>query len=182
MRIEHGIKEASTEIFLNQVNKTNNELVSNPNLIQTELSNIVNYFAEPSSIFSGTSLAAQNLNERKKTKIYVENGQTVIELDLNFARAWSSVSKAMTAANITSNDRDRSNGIFYVSYEQQQDKSFFSFMGFKTNQKKSSFSEDADFEVKITEKDNKTYVRAYSKNGKIEESEELLSKINELLS
>jgi outer membrane protein assembly factor BamC len=112
----------------------------------------------------------------------VENGQTVIELDLNFARAWSSVSKAMTAANITSNDRDRSNGIFYVSYEQQQDKSFFSFMGFKTNQKKSSFSEDADFEVKITEKDNKTYVRAYSKNGKIEESEELLSKINELLS
>jgi uncharacterized membrane protein len=55
-------------------------------------------------------------------------------------------------------------------------------MGFKTNQKKSSFSEDADFEVKITEKDNKTYVRAYSKNGKIEESEELLSKINELLS
>ena len=182
MRIEHGIKEASTEIFLNQVNKTNNELVSNPNLIQTELSNIVNYFAEPSSIFSGTSLAAQNLNERKKTKIYVENGQTVIELDLNFARAWSSVSKAMTAANIISNDRDRSNGIFYVSYEQQQDKSFFSFMGFKTNQKKSSFSEDADFEVKIIEKDNKTYVRAYSKNGKIEESEELLSKINELLS
>ena len=40
----------------------------------------------------------------------------------------------------------------------------------------------AKFEVKITEKNNKTYVRAYSKDGKIEEAEELISKINESLS
>ena len=41
---------------------------------------------------------------------------------------------------------------------------------------------DAQFEVKISEKNNKTYVRAYSKDGKIEEAEELISKINESLS
>ena len=29
----------------------------------------------------------------KKAKIFVENGQTVIELSLNFDRAWSSVQK-----------------------------------------------------------------------------------------
>ena len=52
MKIEHGIKEASTEIFLNSDNINHNEILSNPELIQTELSNLVSYFAESSkSIF-----------------------------------------------------------------------------------------------------------------------------------
>ncbi len=121
MTIEHGIKEASTEIFLTQVTKDSNELVSNEELIQSELENVVNYFAESINSFSGTSLAAQNLNEKKKAKIFTENGQTVIELDLSFNRAWSSVSKALSAANIISNDRDRSKGVLYVSYVKEKE-------------------------------------------------------------
>ena len=38
------------------------------------------------------------------------------------------------------------------------------------------------FEITITQENNKSYVRAISKNGNIEESELLLSKINESLS
>jgi outer membrane protein assembly factor BamC len=183
MKIEHGIKEASTEIFLSQIDKNSNEIVSNPELIQSELSNLVNYFAESVDQFSGTSLAAQNLNDIKKAKIFVENGQTVIELDLNFDRAWSSVTKAMDASQILSNDKDRSNGIFYVSYAEEEEGGFFSFLNFGRNNKNQKVNFDgAQFEVKITEKNNKTYVRAYSKDGKIEEAEKLISKINESLS
>ena len=125
MKIEHGIKEASTEIFLAQIDKNSNEIISNPELIQSELSNLVNYFAESVDQFSGTSLAAQNLNDIKKAKIFVENGQTVIELDLNFDRAWSSVTKAMDASEILANDKDRSNGIFYVSYAEEEKRTVF---------------------------------------------------------
>ena len=125
MKIEHGIKEASTEIFLIQLDKESNEIVSNPELVQNELSKLVNYFAESVDQFSGTSLAAQNLNEMKKAKIFVENGQTVIELGLNFDRAWSSVTKAMDASEIFTNDKDRSNGIFYVSYVEENDDGIF---------------------------------------------------------
>jgi outer membrane protein assembly factor BamC len=183
MKIEHGIKEASTEIFLAQIDKNSNEIRSNPELIQSELSNLVNYFAESVDQFSGTSLAAQNLNDIKKAKIFVENGQTVIELDLNFDRAWSSVTKAMDASQILSNDKDRSNGIFYVSYAEEEEGGFFSFLNFGRNDKNQKVNFDgAQFEVKITEKNNKTYVRAYSKDGKIEEAEKLISKINESLS
>ncbi|MFQ3339854.1 MAG: outer membrane protein assembly factor BamC [Gammaproteobacteria bacterium] len=183
MKIEHGIKEASTEIFLIQVNKDSGELVSNIELIQSELEKVVNYFAESVDNFSGTSLAAQNLNEIKKAKIYTENGQTIIELDLSFNRAWSSVSKALIAANIVSNDKDRSNGIFYVSYAKEDEDGFLSFLGFGKNNtnSKTSFTEEAQFEINIVEKNNKSYVKAISKNGKIEESEQLLSKINESL-
>ena len=182
MKIEHGIKEASTEIFLTQINKSSSELISNPDLIQSELSNLVSYFADTVDQFTGTSLAAQNLNDVKKTKIFVENGQTVIELDLNFDRAWSSVTKAMDAAEIFANDKDRSNGIFYVSYAEEDDRGFLSFLNLRKNEDKKVLSDDAQFEVKIIEKNNKTYVRAYSKDGKIEESEKLISKINESLS
>ena len=183
MKIEHGIKEASTEIFLAQIDKNSNEIISNPELIQSELSNLVNYFAESVDQFSGTSLAAQNLNDIKKAKIFVENGQTVIELDLNFDRAWSSVTKAMDASEILANDKDRSNGIFYVSYAEEEEGGFFSFLNFGRNDKNQKVNFDgAQFEVKITEKNNKTYVRAYSKDGKIEEAEKLISKINESLS
>jgi len=185
MKIEHGIKEASTEIFLNQVSKENNEIQSNLPLIQSELENIVNYFAESVDSFTGTSLAAQNLNEMKKAKIFAEDGQTVIELNLNFDRAWSSVSKAMNASNIVSNDLDRSMGIFYVSYSSDEEDGIFSFLGFgssKNDSNKNTFNEDSQFIVTITEENNKTYVRAVSKNGKIEDAEELLSKINESLS
>jgi outer membrane protein assembly factor BamC len=182
MKIEHGIKEASTEIFLAQINIESDEITSNPELIQTELSNLVNYFAESVDQFSGTSLAAQNLNEKKKAKIFVEEGQTIIELDLNFDRAWSSVTKAMDASEILTNDKDRSNGIFYVSYA-EEDEGIFSFLNITRNSKNKKVNfDDAKFEVKITEKNNKTYVRAYSKDGKIEEAEKLISKINESLS
>jgi outer membrane protein assembly factor BamC len=184
MKIEHGIKEASTEIFLNKINKSNSEMVADSEFIQAELEKIVNYFAESINTFTGTSLAAQNLNEMKKAKIFTENGQTVIELDLNFDRAWSSVTKAMAAANIVANDKDRSNGIFYVSYSKEEDEGFFSFLGFGQEKRGSEnlFNKEAQFEVKISEKNNKTYVRAKSNNDKIDDSEELLSKINESLS
>jgi outer membrane protein assembly factor BamC len=183
MKIEHGIKEASTEIFLTQLSKSSNEIISNPELIQSELSNLVNYFAESVDQFSGTSLAAQNLNDIKKAKIFIEEGQTVIELDLNFDRAWSSVTKAIDAAEILTNDKDRSNGIFYVSYAEEEEGGIFSFLNIGTNNKTKKVNfDDAQFEVKITQKNNKTYVRAYSKDGKIDEAEKLISKINESLS
>ena len=182
MRIEHGIKEASTEIFLYVVDKNNNEILSNPEFIRSELEKMVNYLAQSVNNFSGTSLAAQNLNENKKAKIFSENGQTVISLELSFDRAWSSVSKALDAANIIANDKNRSAGIFYVSYQQEERNGFFSFLGFGKERNSSTLSNESDFEVTITEKNNKSYVRARPTNDNIQEAEELLSKINEALS
>ena len=182
MTIEHGIKEASTEIFLLQLDKETNNIVSNPELIQSELSSLVNYFAETVGQFSGTSLAAQNLNDLKKAKIFVENGRTVIELGLSYERAWSSVSKAIEAANIVTNDKNRSEGIFYVSQALEEKDGFFSFFSRRSNNNDKTNFKDSDFQVKITKKNNKTYVRAYSKDGKIEDAESIISQINESLS
>ena len=184
MRVEHGIKEASTEIFLYQINKADGTIKSNPEFLQNEMSKIVEYFAQSINNFSGTSLAAQNLNEMKKANIFTEDGKTVIALDLNFDRAWSSVSKALVEANIVTNDRDRSNGIFYVSFAREDERGLFGLFGRTeiVNAEEIVISEESEFEITITEENNKTFVRAISKDGNIDESENLISKINESLS
>ena len=184
MRVEHGIKEASTEVFLYKINKITGDIESDPEFVQMEMEKMIDYYADSLSNFTGTSLAAQNLNEMKKAKIFTENGMTVISLDLNFDRAWSSVSKALNAAEIVTNDRDRSNGTFYVSFAESDERRFRLFGGRSSsdNSQNNEFGKSSQFEITITQENNKSYVRAISKNGNIEESELLLSKINESLS
>ena len=184
MRVEHGIKEASTEVFLYKINKITGDIESDPEFVQMEMEKMIDYYADSLSNFTGTSLAAQNLNEMKKAKIFTEDGMTVISLDLNFDRAWSSVSKALNAAEIVTNDRDRSNGIFYVSFAEKDERRFRLFGGRSSsdNSQNNEFGKSSQFEITITQENNKSYVRAISKNGNIEESELLLSKINESLS
>ena len=185
MKVEHGIKEGSTEIFLFKVDKINGEIISDPEFVQTEMEKMLNYYAESLSNFSGTSLAAQNLNEMRKASIFTEDGKTVIALDLNFDRAWSSVSKALDAAEIVTNDRDRSKGIFFVSYAEEDNGRFFGLFGGRNSNDSTgslSFGKDSQFEITITQENKKSIVRAVSKDGNIEESEQLISKINESLS
>ena len=183
MVVEHGIKEASTEIFLRQLDN-NNKNITEVELIKPEIEMIVDYIAASVENFSGTSLAAQSLNENKKARIFTQNNQTVIELDLSYQRAWSSVSRALTAGNIVTNDRNRDEGIFYVSYASETQPGFFSFLSFgqEENEEGLILGEEAAFEVQVKSSGVKTIITAKAANGSIEDAETLLSKINESLS
>jgi uncharacterized lipoprotein len=184
--IEHGIKESSTEIFLSTYSTDpSSPNPIEPEFIQQELSKIVEFFASSASSFSGTSLAAQNLNDRKKAKIFNVNDRTIIELNLGFDRAWSAISRALNAGNITSNDIDRNNGIFFVSYSvEAEKKGWFSFLNFNDDQDDESLllGEAAEFKIILKSENNKTNIYVESLEGTNEDAEMLLSKINELLS
>jgi len=183
MIIEHGIKEASTEIFLKQINN-NNEDITDIESIKPEFEKVVDYLAASVENFSGTSLAAQSLNERKKARIFTQNDQTVIELDLTYPRAWSAVSRALTAGNIVTNDRNRDKGIFYVSYASEVEAGFFSFLSFGQDENEEGLvlGDEAEFEIKVKSLGSRTIITAEATNGSIEDAETLLSKINESLS
>ena len=183
MIIEHGIKEASTEIFLKQINN-NNEDITDIESIKPEFQKLVDYLAASVENFSGTSLAAQSLNERKKARIFTQNDQTVIELDLTYPRAWSAVSRALTAGNIVTNDRNRDQGIFYVSYASEVEAGFFSFLSFGQDENEEGLvlGDEAEFEIKVKSLGSRTIITAEATNGSIEDAETLLSKINESLS
>ena len=184
--VEHGIKEASTEIFLSTFSSNSSETIEqDSDFIQNQLSDIVQFFASSVSSFSGTSLAAQNLNDRKKTKIFNLNDQTIIELNLGFDRAWSAVSRALDAGKINSNDIDRDNGLFFVSYAAEaEEEGWFSFLNFNNDESNDSLllGEEAEFKIKLEVIDGKTNIYVEALEGSSEEAEALISKINELLS
>ena len=182
--IEHGIKESSSEIFLSGVQKDEETLVElDQEEIQPFLEDIVNYIADSVGTFSGTSLAAQSLNDRKKSRIYSENERTVIELDLNFERAWSTVSRAINSSQIISNDRNREEGIFYVSLsaEEESNESRFNPFSFLRRNPSEQIA-DPEYIILVSRSGSKTLIKAEAMTGNIQDAEDLLSILNESLS
>ena len=185
VEVEHGIKEASTEIFVSFYTDgsklTQDEWVE---ASQDTLAKLVEYMAESVDSFSGTSLAAQALNDKKKTRIFNLDEKTIIELDLGFDRAWSAVSRALDDGKIQVNDRDREEGFFLVSFKaQDEDDGWFSFLNFQDEPNSGlALGSDADFKIIVSTEDSSTKITAEVINSSAGDPESLLSKINELLS
>ncbi len=182
--IEHGIKESSSEIFLSGIQKDEEIAVElDQEEIQPYLEDIVNYIADSVGTFSGTSLAAQSLNDRKKSRIFSENERTVIELDLNFERAWSTVSRAINASRIISNDRNREEGIFYVSLsaEEESDEARFNPFAFLRRNPDEQIA-DPEYMIYVSRYGSKTLIKAEAMTGNIQDAEDLISILNESLS
>tara|TARA_Y100001970_G_scaffold10494_1_gene12395 strand:+ start:980 stop:1960 length:981 start_codon:yes stop_codon:yes gene_type:complete len=141
MKIEHGIRQASSEVFVSHLVEQNEEWVrvdGENNLEANVLRQVLDYFASsPSS--GGTSLVALNLNYGQKAVLkQSDNKDNFIELNLEYARSWAAVDRALKEALITVNDLDRDQGIFFVEFSKQgEEKGFirrlFSSESFKGN-------------------------------------------------
>ena len=91
----------------------------------------------------------------------------------------------MEAGNITSNDIDRDQGVFLVSYSvESESSSWFSFLNFNNDENNNSLllGESAEFRILLESQNDKTNIFVESLEGNNEEADALLSKINELLS
>ena len=186
VQIEHGIKEASTEIFVSFYDQNGSKL-SQEKLVEASqeiLASLVEYMAESVDSFSGTSLAAQALNDKKKTRITNLNNKTIIELDLGFDRAWSAVSRALEEGKILVNDRNREEGFVLVSFrEKDVDDGWCSFLNFQDDESTGlALSSNADFKIIVLTENSSTKIFAEVINSSASDPESLLSKINELLS
>ena len=107
----------------------------------------------------------------------------MIELDLNFERAWSTVSRAINASQIISNDRNRDEGIFYVSLSAQEESSESRFNPFSFLRRNPSEQiADPEYIILVSRSGSKTLIRAEAMTGNIQDAEDLLSILNESLS
>ena len=97
---------------------------------------------------------------------------------MSFDRAWSSVSRAIKAANINIVDIDRKNGKFYLNDNADRPRFFLFRSGSSNND---NILGDYEYVVSITEENKKTYVSGSSISDNIENLEILISKINEQL-
>jgi len=129
MKIEHGIRQASSEVFVSPLSEQDGDWVrvsGEENLEATVLRQVLDFFASaPSS--GGTSLVALNLNYGQKAvlKQSDDNKVSFIELNLEYARSWAAVDRALKEALITVNDLDRDQGVFFVEFSKQQEEKGF---------------------------------------------------------
>ena len=180
MKVEHGIRQASSEIFISHLIYEEDEwirLEGEENLEEETMRKVLDYFATtPSS--GGTSLVALNLNYGQKAALIQDDDKnSFIELNLEYARAWAAVDRALKEAFIDVNDLDREEGIFYVNFTREEQKGFIRKL-FSGN------SFNGDFQILVKEIDEKTCrvtISAKEEEAKSYERE-LLSEINQSLS
>ena len=180
MKVEHGIRQASSEIFISHITEIDDVWlrVDGPeNLEEETMRKVLDYFATtPPS--GGTSLVALNLNYGQKAALKQDDEQnSFIELNLEYARAWAAVDRALKEALIDVNDLDREEGVFYVNFSREEEKGFLRRIF-------SGASFDGDFRILIKEIDEKTCrvtISAEEEEAKAFERE-LLSEINQSLS
>ena len=180
MKVEHGIRQASSEIFISHLTEVDGmwlRVEGEQNLEEKTMRKVLDYFATtPPS--GGTSLVALNLNYGQKAALKQDDTQnSFIELNLEYARAWAAVDRALKEALINVNDLDREEGIFYVNFSREQEKGFIRRMF-------TGDSFNGDFKILITEIDEKTCkvtISAEEEEARAFERE-LLSEINQSLS
>ncbi len=183
MKIEHGIRQASSEIFLSHLIKnTDNNWIRVPvedNLEDDVLRDALDFLTDAPST-GGTSLVALNLNLGQKAVLkQSEDGSNFIEMNLEFPRAWAAVDRALKEALITVNDLDRTNGVFFVSFTREEEEGFV-----KKLFTRSKNSKNPDFKIYVKKIDqSKCTITVDSASEAGENFErDLLSEINQSLS
>tara|TARA_Y100000591_G_scaffold295375_1_gene284634 strand:- start:217 stop:1182 length:966 start_codon:yes stop_codon:yes gene_type:complete len=118
-KIERGLQQSSSEIFVSHLAKVGNswEIIPSDGSNLEEVINMLYEFLSSSAPSTGTSLVALNLNTSNKTEVITEeNGLNLIKLRVNFARAWAATRRSLQIAGYKIIDEDRNEGKFYLEY------------------------------------------------------------------
>lgn len=118
-KVEHGIRQASTELFFTELVKQENDwaILDNDNSEADEfLRKLLDYFSS-ATVSQGTSLVALNLNQGRKSEVINTNdGKSYIKLSIGFARTWAALNRALKEAAINVKDLNRDEGYVLINY------------------------------------------------------------------
>ena len=124
VRIEPGVQRNSSEIFIDQAQRnassqvdtawTDNMTTNSTTGVLLEELNV--YLAQSNEKGDSFSLLASKTYDTPKRVTLIDggNGTKVLRLDASFERAWSSVGRALNAADIRVDDLNRSTGVYYI--------------------------------------------------------------------
>ncbi len=124
VRIEPGVQRNSSEIFIDQAQRNASSQVEAPwsdsavtNSSAAVLLEELNvYLAQRTEKGDSVSLLASKTYDTPKRVSLIDGGNNtkVLRLDASFDRAWSSVGRALSAADIRVDDLNRSTGVYYI--------------------------------------------------------------------
>ena len=124
VRIDPGVQRNTSEVFIYQAQRS---LQAPSDAVWTDskttgavaeslLGELNQYLAKSNEKGDSFSLLASKTYDAPKRVVVVDsgNGLKALRLDASFDRAWSSVGRALSAADIAVDDLNRSTGLYYV--------------------------------------------------------------------
>ena len=175
-KVEHGIRQASTELFFTELVKQENDwaILDNDNSEADEfLRKLLDYFSS-ATVSQGTSLVALNLNQGRKSEVINTNdGKSYIKLSIGFARTWAALNRALKEAAISVKDLNREEGYVLINYGLPEEE------GILARLRK---SEPKEYKIIVrSSSEDQTQIMLDSEEWN-DELESLLSEINQSLS
>ena len=175
-KVEHGIRQASTELFFTELVKQENDwaILDNDNSEADDfLRKLLDYFSS-ATVSQGTSLVALNLNQGRKSEVInTDDGKSYIKLSIGFARTWAALNRALKEAAISIKDLNREEGYVLINYGLPEEE------GILARLRK---SEPKEYKIIVrSSSDDLTQIMLDSEEWN-DELESLLSEINQSLS
>ena len=175
-KVEHGIRQASTELFFTELVKKENDwaILDNDNSEADDfLRKLLDYFSS-ATVSQGTSLVALNLNQGRKSEVInTDDGKSYIKLSIGFARTWAALNRALKEAAINVKDLNREEGYVLINYGLPEEE------GILARLRK---SEPKEYKIIVrSSSDDLTQIMLDSEEWN-DELESLLSEINQSLS
>ena len=138
-RVDSGVQRDTSELQVLQQNfATDLDLTSWPQnsddteIEQTMLRNIAQFIANSAEAAPVSMMAEQAMTGAGRIAMEESTSGARLRLDLPFNRAWAATEKGFTDAGFRLDDKNRSAGLFYVTYlgpEGEEDGGWFSWLG-----------------------------------------------------
>ncbi len=124
-RVDSGVQRNTAELHVLQQDRAVTDapwpqVSDDPELEQTMLRNIAQFIANSADAAPVSMMADRAMGDAGRITIEDTDNYTRIRLNLPFNRAWASVNKALPESGFAIDDKNRSEGVFYVTFVGQQ--------------------------------------------------------------
>lgn len=120
-RVETGVQRNTAELHVLQQDKTISDeawpaVSSDAELEKNMLRNVAQFIANSADSAPVSMMADRAMGDSGRITLEDTEDYTRLRLRLGFARAWASVTRGLPDSGFTIDDRDRSAGLFYVTF------------------------------------------------------------------
>ncbi|MEM6301477.1 MAG: outer membrane protein assembly factor BamC [Pseudomonadota bacterium] len=123
-RIERGVQRGNSELHVLQMHQSASaEWPTSSDDVDLEgemLRGVAQYIANSADTAPVSMMAEQSMSASGKVALRDDDLGDYINLELPFNRAWASLARALDQSGFQINDRNRSDGKYYVSYENEE--------------------------------------------------------------
>lgn len=174
VRIEPGIHAGNSEVYVRQVSESYvedpdadiawPEDSANLELEHALLDDISLYLADRTDLYraSSVSLLAGSIQADSKASVVPSGNGDILQIRIDFGRAWSQVSQSLENANIEVVDSDRDAGIYTVMYAGEIDEDQPGFLGRLFRRGANDVIAPVEFKISINADDDRVLVTADS--------------------